>query len=283
MSEFEPHRRLRGVLLTRRSAFQIYCANRLWERGAIDMVIFEEGQSHVEERALSGDLAKKLRGSLRLLVRPLAVFHKAHSLLNRRKYFGFQQLHDERVLESGYSAVAPGLATLTVPSVNSDQVLETLRRHDPQIVFVFGTALIGDAVMDCVSAPFVNMHWGWSPNYRGEGIVTALAHEGAGALGVTVHALDAGIDSGAILYRARPQVEAGDNFYAIGLRLSRLGTECFAECAQRLRAGQALTGVPQERGVGAFRGSKYMREHPEIYLKAWRNLLRASGETRGGT
>ena len=82
-------------------------------------------------------------------------------------------------------------------------------------------------ILSGIQCPFINMHWGWSPDYRGEGIIPALALEGPYALGVTVHLIDLGIDSGEIISRLRPEVDERDNFYSLGLKLCMLGTDLF--------------------------------------------------------
>ena len=41
---------MKGVLLTKKSAFQIYAANYLFEKGVIDSVIFERGRPSFAEK-----------------------------------------------------------------------------------------------------------------------------------------------------------------------------------------------------------------------------------------
>ncbi len=49
---------VKGVLLTKKSAFQIYAANYLFEEGVIDSVIFERGRPSFAEKKNILELAK---------------------------------------------------------------------------------------------------------------------------------------------------------------------------------------------------------------------------------
>lgn len=269
---------MRAVLFTRRSAFQIYCANWLWKRGLVDLVIFENGSSYAGEDAFCGilDLFKKLaKGSVLFLSNPSSIVDHADKYLNHKKYYGRQEFHNHRLLKNNYMDTEKGLPIVNVSDINSDEANNTLQQCNPDLVFVFGTRLIKPHIFKNRAIPFVNMHWGWSPDYRAEGIVTALAYGGADALGVTVHLLSAGIDSGDILYRSRPALDENDNFYSVGLKLTLLGIELFAKCAESLRENGHLAGTPQDLSIGSVYGSKYMRGHPELYRIAWNNLQEA--------
>ena len=64
-----------------------------------------------------------------------------------------------------------------------------------------------------VNIPFVNYHAGITPKYRGvHGGYWAKAEDDLRNFGVTAHLIDAGIDTGAVLYQARIAPTARDNF-----------------------------------------------------------------------
>jgi hypothetical protein len=59
--------------------------------------------------------------------------------------------------------------------------------------------------------PFINYHAGLNPTYRGQyGGCWALAQNDRGNFGVTVHLVDAGVDTGATLYTARAEATGAD-------------------------------------------------------------------------
>jgi hypothetical protein len=96
-----------------------------------------------------------------------------------------------------------GCREARVPTVNDPRVIELLRQNAPDLVLVWGTGIIREHVLQ--AAPFfVNVHAGITPLYRGaHGGVWAVIHEDFGNVGVTVHRVDRGIDTGMILKQVK--------------------------------------------------------------------------------
>lgn len=266
------------VLLARKSEFQIFCANYLWRKGLIKLVIFEEGYSFRSGASFkANDLYKNIKNIFPTIInRPLSLIDYLRYYTNRNKYYGSQELHNKRLLNIDYKALADGLPSIVVSDINADEVKKALQDSAPDLVLVFGTRLVKSQLFDSHPAKFINMHWGWSPDFRGEGIVSALASQGVNALGVTVHLISSKIDGGNILYRARPIVDKDDNFYSIGLKLALLGCALFVKVIEKYSECGELLGEPQDLKKGRLFDSKYMKSHPELYQSAWENLKSVS-------
>lgn len=111
-----------------------------------------------------------------------------------------------------------------VDSVNAAAVRRLLRRLDPDAVVVNGTRILSNKVIDCIRRPFINTHAGITPRYRGvHGGYWALAHDDAANCGVTVHLVDAGVDTGSVLYQQRIHVEDSDGFNTYPLHQLAVG------------------------------------------------------------
>jgi methionyl-tRNA formyltransferase len=92
-------------------------------------------------------------------------------------------------------------------------VIEALQAHQPDVAVINGTRIIGKRVLECVDAPFINTHAGITPAYRGvHGGYWALAEGKPELAGVTVHHLDTGIDTGAVIAQALIHPGPEDNF-----------------------------------------------------------------------
>jgi folate-dependent phosphoribosylglycinamide formyltransferase PurN len=112
----------------------------------------------------------------------------------------------------------PSCEVYEIGSVNSMACRAALAMIDPQVVVVAGTRIIGKQTLGSISVPVINVHMGWNPRYRGQaGGYWALANGDPDHAGVTAHLVDAGVDTGAILYRERftatPQDSFGTYFY----------------------------------------------------------------------
>ncbi|RYY58862.1 MAG: formyl transferase, partial [Chitinophagaceae bacterium] len=121
----------------------------------------------------------------------------------------------------------PAAAIQRVDSVNDSASITLLQQLDPDVVLVNGTRIISKKVLDSVRAKFINMHTGITPKYRGvHGGYWAMKNDDPVHCGVTVHLVDKGIDTGAVLHQALIHPNAQDNFvtypylqYAAGLPL----------------------------------------------------------------
>ncbi|RUM63935.1 MAG: formyl transferase [Sulfurospirillum sp.] len=107
----------------------------------------------------------------------------------------------------------PSEKVAEVPSVNAPITIDLLKKLKPDVVVVNGTRIISEEVLGAIDAPFINTHTGITPKYRGvHGGYWALTQSDAENCGVTVHLVDKGIDTGAILYQAKIDVSRKDNF-----------------------------------------------------------------------
>lgn len=97
-----------------------------------------------------------------------------------------------------------------VPSANSSETHAVLGAAQPRRVVVHGTRILTCRTLDCVDAPFLNIHVGITPAYRGvHGGYWARVH--GDPPGVTLHLVDEGIDTGGLLAQRTVAVTPQDN------------------------------------------------------------------------
>ena len=100
-----------------------------------------------------------------------------------------------------------------VPSANSAAAIQRLQALQPTVVLVSGTRIVAREVLASIPAPFVNVHAGVTPLYRGvHGAYWALVQGDREHCGVTVHLLDEKIDTGPILGQATIAPTDRDDF-----------------------------------------------------------------------
>lgn len=121
---------------------------------------------------------------------------------------------DAILREHGLSRVPASVGVTRVDDANSAEVLELLRSLDPGVVVVNGTRILSEEILACVEAPFVNMHAGITPMYRGvHGCYWALASGDPAHAGVTVHVVDAGVDTGGVIAQATVRPSPEDSYH----------------------------------------------------------------------
>ena len=108
--------------------------------------------------------------------------------------------------------------TQRVANANDPMVAFLIAAAEPEVVVVNGTRILSPALLDVIGAipaPVLNIHAGITPAYRGvHGGYWALARGDAARCGVTVHLVDAGVDTGAIVAQAAIAPGPRDTFFS---------------------------------------------------------------------
>lgn len=145
-----------------------------------------------------------------------------------------------------------------VASVNSDQARHVLADLSPKVVVVNGTRIISKDTLACVPARFVNTHAGITPLYRGvHGGYWALAENDRARCGVTVHLVDAGIDTGGILRQANITPTSADNFATYPYLQYAAAMPLLCSAVEELLGGLATTLPPPT-------GTSRLWSHPTL-------------------
>ena len=121
-----------------------------------------------------------------------------------------------RALKQHYSfeeQIIPEQLVHRLPSVNSSIALKFLQEQNPDLVLISGTRIISQETLESTPAVFINIHAGITPAYRGvHGAYWALVNNDTDRAGVSVHLVDKGIDTGAVIYQQQIDITAEDNF-----------------------------------------------------------------------
>lgn len=174
---------------------------------------------------------------------------------------------DEICREHGLDRVPiPEDRVRRVPSVNSDGAREALRRLDPAVVVVNGTRIIGRQTLAAVAAPFINLHAGITPLYRGvHGGYWALAEGRPELAGSTVHLVDEGIDTGTVLAQACFMPTPADSFATYPYLHLAVGLPPLADAV-----AAAIAGDLRPRPPPAL--PSRLRTHPTLWQYARKRL-----------
>jgi folate-dependent phosphoribosylglycinamide formyltransferase PurN len=152
-------------------------------------------------------------------------------------------------------------------SVNSHDCRELLGRLQPQVILLVGCRLLRGQTLAAVHCPVINYHAGITPKYRGmNGGYFARASGDLGNFGATVHLVDAGVDTGAVLYQVRIEPEANDNISTYPMLLAAVSRDiCIAAVGdainQRLRT--ITVDLPSRQWF-----------HPTIWSYLWIGLTK---------
>lgn len=164
----------------------------------------------------------------------------------------------EATSESDERYTGFGVPVHHVDDINSAAAKSLLAELAPDLVVLGTSRIIDDEVIATPRLGALNAHPGWLPTYRGVDVV-GWAVLGGGPLGVTVHWVDSGIDTGASLAREQYEIEPGDTLTSLHERADALAGRLMADVVGRIARGETITPIDHGDAPGAL----YTRMSPE--------------------
>jgi methionyl-tRNA formyltransferase len=159
---------------------------------------------------------------------------------------------------------------LKVPDHNAPSALAALRAAAPDLIAFTGGGLIRKELLSIPRLGILNCHSGMLPQYRGMDVVEWPAAERRlddPGIGLTLHFMDSGLDTGPVLLCRRVELEPGDRFESIRERIPEQLVSMMLEGIRGLRDG-ALRAEPQVLSAGR----QYYVMHPRLHDYALRQL-----------
>ncbi len=193
---------------------------------------------------------------LRYRVKKLGVFkvmgQLAFMLYTRWLNIVSQERRQKIIAQNGIEMLpAPKEIIQRVESVNSEECRTILRASTADFILVNGTRIIGKKTLQATNIKFVNIHAGITPKYRGvHGGYWALSNQDEANCGTTVHYVDTGIDTGAIIAQKQITPTAKDNFTTYPLLQQIEGLSLLLKATTDIlsnKAGYERTDLPSEQ------------------------------------
>jgi methionyl-tRNA formyltransferase len=111
------------------------------------------------------------------------------------------------------SAAIPNVLVTNINSINEPTSIDLIVSMKPDLVLINGTRILSKKLLAALPCACINMHAGITPKYRGvHGGYWALANNDKANMGVTVHFVDAGIDTGNVIAQQQVVATSKDNF-----------------------------------------------------------------------
>jgi methionyl-tRNA formyltransferase len=111
-------------------------------------------------------------------------------------------------------------------SLRDEQAQQTLRDLSPDVMVVAAYGLIlPQAVLEIPRYGCINIHPSLLPRWRGATPIHRPLLNGEKETGVTIMQMDAGLDTGPMLYKIACPIENKDNFSTLHDKLARLGAD----------------------------------------------------------
>ncbi|UVK45867.1 formyl transferase [Mesorhizobium sp. AR07] len=175
--------------------------------------------------------------------------------------------HAARLIEEEKLETEPrhDQAIIHVASANGPECLKAIEKIQPGVVLLAGCRMLSKDMLAKMPCPVLNYHAGITPKYRGmNGGYWALTSGDPQNFGTTVHLVDAGVDTGAVLKQVRGQPKRGDSISSYALRQAAFSRDICVEAVSDVLAGKLATfdpGLPSRQWY-----------HPTIWFYLWTGL-----------
>lgn len=133
--------------------------------------------------------------------------------------------------------------------IKTPEAIAELSRYEADVFVVaaFGQ-ILSQEILDMPPYGSLNIHGSLLPKYRGASPIQQVIVDGEKETGVTIMQMDAGIDTGDMLYKRSIEIEDTDTFETLHDKLMVLGGEAIVEALELLEAG-ALVPEKQDDGL----------------------------------
>ena len=140
-------------------------------------------------------------------------------------------------------AQARGIPVARHDRLGDEACLQTLRRLSPDLVILVGADIVPIAVLHLARLGTLNAHYGLLPRYRGMNVTEwSIYHDDP--VGVSVHWVDSGIDTGAILARRPVAVALGDTLADLRVKHQQAAARLLVDVQSEDRAGHRAADRP---------------------------------------
>jgi folate-dependent phosphoribosylglycinamide formyltransferase PurN len=148
--------------------------------------------------------------------------------------------------------------------------LEWARAFGPDLLVLVGADVVPSSLLEIPRLGTINPHYGLLPQYRGMN-VTEWSIYFDDPVGVTIHLVDAGIDTGDILAQETIPVRGGATLQSIRAQQRSVSTRLLESCVVA-RLSAASSPVPQRPQDGR----QFYRMHPLLLGRVERRLADGS-------
>lgn len=216
------------VIITTKLPEDIWLINNIADVCKIEGIVLPSGKRY-REYGLAYVLKKRIRQ-----VGLLTIANQALLLLYRKI---IESQRDKRAVKEIFASKPidhiekNNIDILEVENVNSEEVRNFLLQKSPQLVIVSGAPLLKKRILKAAEGRVINLHPGLAPQYRGRyGSFWPIYNKEPELVGVTVHFVDEGIDTGAILLQQQVDYELSDTLKIITYKQHKTGGDLLVKC-----------------------------------------------------
>lgn len=131
-------------------------------------------------------------------------------------------------------------------NINDANSINAIKNIEFDYIILSGTRILSSSLLSQIQCPILNIHAGINPAYRGvHGGYWALANHQPEFFGSTIHLVDEGVDTGAVLSHALTKPTQNDNFSTYPLLQMSIAMQYLPKVLCNLSEGEKNNFIPE--------------------------------------
>jgi methionyl-tRNA formyltransferase len=197
-----------------------------------------------------------------VIAQPFSYYWKLFRWVRRRVglvdalLFSLQRVrHGETLPSEAYDAFGPPI--FHVRGTNTPETIEAVRSLSPDVIVLAQTGIVRKALLGLPTIGTLNAHPGLLPWYRGIDCARwAILNGDWDRIGVSVHWVDAGVDTGRVIVKEPVAPPPGLTIEEVDRLLDERAAALMARVVAELRQDNVPEGTSQGEGVQYFKMSR---------------------------
>jgi len=150
------------------------------------------------------------------------------------------------------TAISLGYEVIQPASIKTDNFIETIQKHEPDIfvVIAYGHILTKN-ILEMPRIGSINIHASLLPKYRGPAPIQWAIINREKETGVTTMSMDEGLDTGDILLSAKLELAPDDTSATLHSRLATLGADLLIKTIKDIEVNK-IKPIPQDHKKATY-------------------------------
>jgi len=178
---------------------------------------------------------------------------------------------NQHIAGLGVKGRPPGVPYLETPGLNEATVVTALSKAAPDLCVVLGTSIIRSRLLSIPRIGTLNAHTSVLPEYRGaRSEFWQCYNEDYDNVGITIHFIDKGVDTGNVLFQWRQQVDENPEPYQLRARNTLAVLENYVPVIRSVLEG---TARPTPQGQCTTPTYRYRDISEQKRIKLYKRIL----------
>lgn len=155
--------------------------------------------------------------------------------------------------------------------INSESFIKEIQKNKPRCIALYSVSIIREELISNYKNKLFNIHAGLSPYYRGTATnIWPIINKELEYIGMTIHHVNKGIDSGGLILQGRPKLDTSDNTHTMACKNTMLSAKLMIQVIEEYNSKNKVPNISQDLSKGK---QYYFKDFTVDTVKSLNKLL----------